>query len=100
MFYLAYKTEGRRLEGTQLMIAATAGNTPDAYQPGGRNMFPMNELFAPLRATAHRCGLLWAKPFVLYKADKLTPAELDSAATNYTDAMRNWIDVTSAEKAA
>lgn len=100
MFYLAYENEGRHLEGTQLMIAATAGNTRDAYQPGGRNMFPMNELFAPLRATAHRCGLLWGKPFVLYRADRLTPAELEIAATDYTDALRDWIGVTSAEKAA
>jgi putative NADPH-quinone reductase len=100
MFYLAYKTEGRRLEGTQLMIAATAGNTSDTYQPGGRNLFPMNELFAPLRATAHRCGLLWTKPFVLYKADKLTPAELEVAVNNYNAALRDWIHATSAEKAA
>jgi putative NADPH-quinone reductase len=100
MFYLAYETEGRQLEGTELMIAATAGSAPDAYQHGGRNMFPLNELFAPLRATAHRCGLVWAKPFVIYNADKLTPVELKGAATNYTKALRDWTDVTSAEKAA
>ncbi|MHC1550568.1 NAD(P)H-dependent oxidoreductase [Phyllobacterium sp. K27] len=100
MFYLVYESEGRRLQGTQLMIAATAGNSPDAYRFGGRNMFPMNELFAPLQATAHRCGLLWGKPFVLYKADKLTPPELEAAANDYDAALRDWIRTTSAEKAA
>lgn len=100
MFYLAYETEGCRLEGTPLMIAATAGNTSDAYQVGGRNMFPMDELFAPLRATAHRCGLLWGKPYVLYTADKLTPAELEIAAADYTKILGDWIVDAQPEKAA
>lgn len=47
MFYIAYEQEGRKLEGTPLLIAATAGNVPEAYREGGRNMFPMIELFAP-----------------------------------------------------
>lgn len=62
MFYIAYESEGRMLEGKPLMVAATAGNIPDAYRPGGRNMFTMNALLAPLQATAHRCGLPWAEP--------------------------------------
>ncbi|WP_254621286.1 NAD(P)H-dependent oxidoreductase [Stutzerimonas stutzeri] len=99
MFYLAYESEGRRLEGTQLMIAATAGNTRDAYRFGGRNMFPMAELLAPLRATAHRCGLIWSEPFVLYEANTLTPAELEVAAADYEARLRDWIDATSAEAA-
>src|SRR5688572_27082888 len=41
MFYVTYETEGRALEGTPLMLAATAGNVPESYRPGGRNMFTM-----------------------------------------------------------
>jgi len=91
MFYLAYETEGRQLEGTPLMLAATAGNVPEAYQPGGRNMFPMVELLAPLRATAHRCGLPWSEPFILYQADKLPQHALDDAAADYATALERWI---------
>lgn len=76
MFYIHYETEGRVLEGTELMVAATAGNVPEAYRPGGRNMFEIEALFAPLRAMANRCGLKWSPPFVIYEADKLPPEAL------------------------
>lgn len=92
MFYLAYEAEGRRLEGTPLMIAATAGNTPEAYSHGGRNLMPMADLLAPLRATAHRCGLIWADPFLLYRADKLTQEELAAGAFDYCAALARWIE--------
>ena len=91
MYYIAYETEGRLLEGRPLMIAATAGNVPEAYQPGGRNLFAMADLLAPLRASAHRCGLIWAEPFVLYRADKLPAAELDQAAADYAAGLARWI---------
>jgi glutathione-regulated potassium-efflux system ancillary protein KefG len=91
MFYIAYESEGRMLEGTPLMVVATAGNIPDAYRPGGRNMFTMNALLAPLQATAHRCGLPWAEPFVLYQADKLESEALEAAAYEYTAALKRWI---------
>lgn len=96
MFYVAYEAEGCKLEGTPLLIAATTGNVPAAYQPGGRNMFPMIELLAPLRATAHRCGLGWTSPFILYRADKLEPAALKAAAVDYVTTLERWIEATSA----
>ena len=96
MFYMSYDKEGRALEGAPLMIAATAGNVPDAYRPGGRNMFPMIDLLAPLRVTAHRCGFVWTAPFILYEADRLTPEALDVAAVSYREALVSWITATSA----
>ncbi|WP_420962931.1 NAD(P)H-dependent oxidoreductase [Brucella sp. IR073] len=98
MFYIAYEAEGRALEGTPLLIAATAGNVPEAYRPGGRNMFAMEDLFAPLRATANRCGLGWTKPFVLYQADKLDAEALKDAAAQYVSALRDWIETTPARQ--
>jgi len=99
MFYIHYDAEGRHLEGTPLMIAATAGNLPEAYRPGGANMFGMNDLFAPLRATAHRCALQWAEPFILYRAGDLSPAQLEQAAAGYAEALARWI-ATPAHQAA
>lgn len=99
MYYIAYESEGRLLEGTPLMIAATAGNVPDAYRHGGRNLLPMIELFAPLRATAHRCELPWADPFILYRADKLEPDQLEAAAADYVQALQRWIGASSREVA-
>ncbi|MBC2885467.1 NAD(P)H-dependent oxidoreductase [Ochrobactrum sp. CM-21-5] len=99
MFYLEYEAEGRHLEGTPVMVAATVGNTPEAYTPGGRNMFPMSAILTPIRATAHRCGLAWGDPFIIYRADKLSPDELEAAAERYVAALSRWI-ATSEKRAA
>ncbi|OWK25561.1 NAD(P)H dehydrogenase [Rhizobium yanglingense] len=99
MFYMTYEQEGRALEGKPLLIAATTGNVPESYGLGGRNMFTMEALLAPLRATAHRCGLAWAKPFVVYQADKLEPPLLQVAAADYAATLRAWINASSCSKA-
>ncbi|OIS94349.1 NAD(P)H-dependent oxidoreductase [Brucella cytisi] len=91
MFYIAYEAEGRRLEGTPLMIAATAGNTVEAYRPGGANMFAITDIFTPLRASANRCRLIWMEPFVIYRADKLSSDEIENAGEDYADALTHWI---------
>ncbi|WDZ79062.1 NAD(P)H-dependent oxidoreductase (plasmid) [Ensifer adhaerens] len=96
MFYIAYEQEGRALEGKPLMIAATAGNVSDAYRTDGRNMFSIIDLLAPLRATAHRCGLAWTNPFVVYEADKLAPGVLEAAAADYANTLKRWIVETTA----
>jgi putative NADPH-quinone reductase len=98
MYYIAYESEGRQLEGRPLMIAATAGNVPEAYRHGGRNLLPMIEILAPLRATAHRCGLVWADPFILYKADRLETGELEAASADYVQALQRWIDESSLDQ--
>ena len=51
----------------------------------------MTDLMAPLCATAHRCGLRWAEPFILYQADKLSPSLIDAAARRYTEYLAHWI---------
>lgn len=90
MFYMAYETEGRKLEGTPLMLAATAGNVAAVYLPTGVNLFPLEELLHPLRATANRCGLPWSPPFLLYEANKLGEDELRDAGERYAEALRQW----------
>lgn len=98
MFYIAYEAEGRRLEGTPLMIAATAGNTVEAYGPGGTNIFAISDIFTPLRATANRCGLTWTEPFVIYRADKLSAGEIEIAGDDYLAVLTNWIANTGSKR--
>ncbi|MCO5965143.1 NAD(P)H-dependent oxidoreductase [Sinorhizobium meliloti] len=88
MFYMTYEHEGRALRGKPLLIAVTTGSVPESYGPGGQNMFTMDALLAPLRATSHRCGLRWTKPLVVYQADKLEPPQLHAAAADYADTLR------------
>ncbi|MFB5744925.1 NAD(P)H-dependent oxidoreductase [Cedecea sp. P7760] len=90
MFYLNYEEEGQKLEGTPLFVAVTAGNVEESYRPDGRNLFTIESLLAPLRATAHRCGLIWRSPFVVYTADKLEPVGLKAKAEEYVMALHLW----------
>jgi putative NADPH-quinone reductase len=91
MYYIKYEAEGRVFEGTELLLAVTVGNAADAYRLGGSNMFELEALLAPLRATANRCGLAWSSPFVLYEAHKLSPEALEAAAAEYVDRLAGWI---------
>lgn len=90
MYYMAAETEGDRLVGMPVMVAATAGNTPAAYTPEGANGFPLEDLMLPLRATAHRCGWLWAPPFLVHEANRSTPATLAAEADRYVAAIMAW----------
>lgn len=92
MYYIAYEAEGRRLEGTPLMIAATAGNVMGSYAPEGGNLLPLADLLAPWRATANRCGLPWMPPFFVYEADRLGPEALGLAGQRYARRLRDWND--------
>jgi putative NADPH-quinone reductase len=96
MCYIHPKTEGDRLSGTPLMIAATAGNTPTAYGRGGANHFTMDELLAPLRATARRCGLPWHPPHLVFRANGLDPAERAEIRESYVRALNAFIAATPA----
>lgn len=94
MYYVHAETEGDRLAGTPLMVAATAGNTPTAYGRRGANHFTMDELLAPLKATAHRCGLPWHPPHLVFRADRLDPADLAAAQESYVHALEAFIAAT------
>jgi glutathione-regulated potassium-efflux system ancillary protein KefG len=100
MFYIAYEAEGRRLEGTPLLVAATAGNVSEAYSPIGQNLMPLAELLNPLRATAYRCRLPWAEPFLTYRADRLDASELATAANAYAARLRDWASESEPARAA
>lgn len=83
MYYVFAEEEGDRLAGTPIMVVATAGNTPEAYTRGGANFYSMDEILTPLKATAHRCGLPWYDPFVVFQADRLDAAARDAVAARY-----------------
>ena len=94
MYYITYQTEGHLLEGKPLLVVATAGNVPEAYAPTGANKFTMAELLRPLEATAHRCGLPWQPPFLVYRADKLDDLSLHMAARDYVTILQDWCTAT------
>ena len=90
MFYVDYENSGSRFEGTPILFAATAGNVADAYTATGNNRFSVRDLFLPLYATAHRCGLPVSNPFVVYEADRLDDISRKEAALRYGLFLQNW----------
>jgi putative NADPH-quinone reductase len=99
MFY-ARPEEGERLRDLPVLVAATAGNVPESYGPAGVNLYPLEELLRPLEATAHRCGLAWTRPHLLFRSNRLSPAELDAAGEAYAARLRRWIAATAQAVAA
>lgn len=93
MFY-ARPEEGEQLRGLPVLVTATAGNVPEAYGPAGVNLYPLEELLRPLEATAHRCGLAWSRPHLLFRANGLSSAELEAAGEAYAVRLRRWIAAT------
>ncbi|MCB8883248.1 NAD(P)H-dependent oxidoreductase [Acidisoma cellulosilytica] len=79
----AFGRGGTQLHGKTLMVAASTGGDPDAYQPEGMNRFTMTELLRPLEATAHLCGLAWAEPFIVHDAIHLNAEGRTQAAVAY-----------------
>jgi putative NADPH-quinone reductase len=94
IYYVFAEAEGSRLAGTPLMIAATAGNTPENYQPGGRIAISLEEIFTPLRALAIRADMPWHTPHILYYANSLSEAERAAAGPDYQAALQSFIDAT------
>lgn len=90
MYYIRAETEGYLLAGTALIVAVTVGNTSEAYSRTGANYFTIDEILTPLKATAHRCGLLWHKPYLVFKADKLDATSLDAAGSGYVRALEDF----------
>lgn len=83
LFYIEPEL-GAKLEGKPVMVAATAGNMPQAYTAEGINGFPLEELLYPLRATAKRTGLDWHQPHLVYNANQLSEDELAAEAERYS----------------
>ncbi len=100
MYYIFPETEGDHLAGTPIMLAATFGNLAEAYGREGKNYYSVDEIFAPLKATAHRCGLPWHTPHLTFSADKLEGVGLEAAAQSYSRALQAFIANTLVSNAA
>ena len=61
----AYGTKGRALEGKSFLQAFSAGGDDTTYQKNGSNLFTIDELTSPYRATANLCRMEWLPPFTV-----------------------------------
>ena len=90
MFYIKAEEEGTRIKGMPLLVAATAGNTPEAYSSEGVNLFPLADLLKPLHSSAHRCALTWSDPFLVYRSNRLDETQRTEVASQYVARIEAW----------
>ena len=69
--------------GLPVLAATTTGGPLASYQPRNSAMMTIDQLFAPLRATARKCGWLWQAPFALHDVRNLDDAALTRAGEDY-----------------
>ena len=70
--------------GLPMLAATTTGGPPQSYLPAGMTM---DELFAPLRATARKCGWRWQAPFAVHDTRNLDDDGLLRASAAYRSAI-------------
>ena len=68
--------------GLPFLAATTTGGPSMSYRSGGDAM-TVNELLAPLRATARKCGWSWQSPFAVHDTRHLDIVALARAGEDY-----------------
>ena len=79
----AYGTQGKKLQGKELLIATSIGGRQEVYQAGGCNHFTMSEILRPLHATANMCKMTYLPAFVVDGASD--EKQLTEAALRYVN---------------
>jgi putative NADPH-quinone reductase len=90
MFYIKHEM-GALIQGRSVMVAATAGNNPEAYGPNRVNLFPLEDLLKPLHATANRCGLKWHKPFLTYSNNRASAEKIAEDSALYFKRIKEFM---------
>lgn len=72
------------LQGLPVMAATTTGGPAASYQEAGMSL---EELFAPLRATARKAGWEWHAPFALHDVRMLDAEALRRGGEKYRTAV-------------
>jgi glutathione-regulated potassium-efflux system ancillary protein KefG len=75
----AYGEGKRALQGKRLSSILSCGGSREAYTSSGSNRYSLRELFRPIEATAHLCGMTYLEPWVLYGASSIDKPALDMA---------------------
>ncbi|OTA19479.1 glutathione-regulated potassium-efflux system ancillary protein KefG [Xenorhabdus beddingii] len=75
------------LSGKYWRSVITTGEPESAYQRGGYNLYPLEEILRPFELTASMCHMHWLTPMIIYWARRLRPEVLMDHASAY----REWL---------
>lgn len=73
--------------GLAILAATTTGGPRANYHTDTSSSMTINELFAPLRATARKCNWRWQAPFALHDVRNLDDVAFARAAEDYKSAV-------------
>jgi putative NADPH-quinone reductase len=65
------------LAGKFLRVVTTTGGAALGYREGELHSYEYEAILAPLKATAHRLGMLWRAPLVIHGVRELDESALD-----------------------
>lgn len=75
--------------GLPVFAATTTGGPLASYEPPKPVMMRIDDLFAPLRATARKCGWLWQTPYAVHDVRNLDSLVLAQAGEEYRAALQS-----------
>ena len=81
----AYGRDGTALQGKDFLQVISTGGKAEAYQADGYNRFTVDELLAPMKATANMCGMIFRTPIVLHRSYKVSEVEIVQHASRYRE---------------
>jgi glutathione-regulated potassium-efflux system ancillary protein KefF len=82
--------DGDALRGKHLLWVATTGGTASSYAEGEMHAMPFKGYEAPLRQTAHFCGMVWEAPISIHGAHVISEDDVAEAATKFRARLIAW----------
>ena len=79
----AYGKTGKALEGKKLFNVVTTGGRESLFQHDGYYGNTMVEFLAPIRQSAHVCGMDFLPPFVVHGTRNITQQEIINHGEDY-----------------
>jgi len=89
-FNWAYGPKGQALAGKFAMNAITTGGAMEAYQPGGRNRFTINQMLVPFDQTATLCKMEYLPPYAVQGTHQLDEESAARYARQYAELL-TWL---------
>lgn len=90
----AYGKTGMALKGKKLFNVITTGGRESMFQHDGYYGHTMIEFLAPIRQSAHVCGMEFLPPFVVHGTRNITQSEIKSYGEDYQNLILSLRDGT------
>lgn len=88
----AYGPGGTALEGKLVFNVFTSGGPRETYRREGRNLFSIQEFFAPFEQTVKLCHMQYLPPFAVQGTHRLSEADLHTYGKDYASLLHRMVN--------